>query len=158
MKRLLLIVLLPAALAVSGFAVYRLQEPKTLAAEDFRAVLKELNLKSEEEKDEEGKTTFLITKGEDVVDLFQYGGTGDVASSIQIRVAYEVESKPKLEVLNAWNRDRRYTKAYLGSEGEVVLEQDLDLATGVDKAAVKKFIKDFMDAMPTFQKEIEESQ
>lgn len=40
-------------------------------------------------------------------------------------------SKPDLGTINTWNRDKRFSRAYLDAEGDAVIEMDLDLVQGV---------------------------
>lgn len=138
---------------LAGFAS-NLFEEKTIPASDLRTILKDLKYTIEEEKDEEDKTFFVIEKDDAAVVLYQYGGEGDVASSIQLRAVMEIDPDDELLLpkLNAWNAVERYTKAYTDGEEAMMLEQDLDLAAGFDKDAIKKYVKDFMEALPKFQK------
>ncbi len=141
---------------LAGFAGALLEE-KTIPAGDLRTILTDLKLKTEEEKDEEEKTFFMIETDDATVVMYQYGGEGDTASSVQLRAIMEADADDELLLpkLNAWNAVERYTKAYTDGEGGVMLEQDLDLAAGFDKGAIKKYVKDFMDALPKFQKMME---
>ncbi len=41
--------------------------------------------------------------------------------------------KPDLESINAWNRDKRFGKAYLDSELDAVIEWDVNLEYGVTR-------------------------
>ena len=43
------------------------------------------------------------------------------------------DNKPTLEVINAWNRDKRFGKAYLDSDLDAVIEFDLNLVHGVTR-------------------------
>lgn len=44
-----------------------------------------------------------------------------------------LDNKPTLEVINAWNRDKRFGKAYLDSDLDAVVEFDLNLVHGVSR-------------------------
>lgn len=39
--------------------------------------------------------------------------------------------KPDLSVINSWNRDKRFGRAYLDEMGDAVVEMDVDLVKGV---------------------------
>jgi hypothetical protein len=43
------------------------------------------------------------------------------------------DNKPTLDVINAWNRDKRFGKAYLDSELDAVIEFDVNLEHGVSR-------------------------
>lgn len=40
-------------------------------------------------------------------------------------------AKPSLDVINDWNRDKRFSRAYLDEVADAVVEMDLDLVQGV---------------------------
>lgn len=40
-------------------------------------------------------------------------------------------SKPTLEVINTWNRDKRFSRAYIDEVGDAAVEMDLDMVAGV---------------------------
>lgn len=40
-------------------------------------------------------------------------------------------SKPDLAVINSWNRDKRFSRAYLDEVGDAAVEMDLDMVAGV---------------------------
>lgn len=60
------------------------------------------------------------TDGEDCEDLNFYAGFAD--------------TNPGLEVINSWNRDKRFARAYLDHEDDACVEMDLDLVEGVSAA------------------------
>lgn len=151
----LLIILPILAFGLFGFN----QDSKTdkqFTADEIRDVLKSANLKFEEEADPEGKTMFTIGDEDEVqVELYQYGGDGDVATSLALHVEFEApDGKVPTEAINDWNRDMRWTKTYATEEDAIALEEDLDLAAGVSKDVVKKYIVDFMKTLPEFEEHI----
>jgi len=44
-----------------------------------------------------------------------------------------LDNKQTLEVINAWNRDKRFGKAYLDSDLDAVIEFDLNLEHGISR-------------------------
>jgi hypothetical protein len=42
-----------------------------------------------------------------------------------------LDLKPSMDVINSWNRDKRFGKAYLDADGDAVIEMDLNLEHGV---------------------------
>lgn len=44
-----------------------------------------------------------------------------------------LDVKPDLETINAWNRDKRFGKAYLDSDLDAVIEWDVNLEYGVTR-------------------------
>lgn len=153
MKRFLIPFLLLACVLPLGLGwVHSADDDKVLTAGEIRTILDDVKIKYDEEKDDEDKTFFVLKLEEDTkVLLYQYGGgEKDQCSSLQLVFAVEGDDSIKVDKMNSWNRDERYTKAYLDDEKNIFLEQDMDLSAGFDKAAVRKFVKDFVKILPEF--------
>ncbi len=153
MKKQVLLSVALAAVAISAVSGWvpanQVDEDKTISAGDVKDVLKDLKLEFTEEKDDEEKTMWTIkTKEGATVLLFQYGGKGDTGSSLSMSAAFAEEAE--WEAINAWNRDKRFTKAYTIGDERVVLEGDLDVSVAPSKAVVKKFVDTFVKAVPSF--------
>lgn len=155
MKRSIFTAVLPAVLLpfALGWVTTREDDSKYISADEIRTMLKDMKMEFKESKDEEDKTLFEISKDDDTILLFQYGGEGDKGSSVQLRATFEVEDED-LEMLNNWNYSRRYTKCYSDGDGSAMLEQDLDLEAGFEKSQLKKFIGDFIKTVPEFADEL----
>lgn len=50
------------------------------------------------------------------------------------------------EKMNEWNRSHRFTRAYRDSDGDPVLESDIDFTGGVTEANIKAWIKIFRNS------------
>ena len=48
-----------------------------------------------------------------------------------------LDLKPKQEDINSWNRDKRFGKAYIDTDGDAVVEMDLNLEHGVSSDNLK---------------------
>ena len=56
---------------------------------------------------------------------------------------------------NAWNKDHRFSRAYVDEEGNIWLESELDLSGGVSLVAVRAFLGLFRDhSLPDFMAHI----
>lgn len=53
------------------------------------------------------------------------------------------DSPVGLKQINAWNRDNRFSRAYLDRDGDPIVEAELDLAGGVTIARIKDFVRTF---------------
>ncbi len=153
-KKSLSLVLGMTALAVVGLSGWvpaaMADEDKTMPAGDIRQVLADMGAKAEEKKDDEGKTFFMVkSKDGNGFLVFQYGGKGDLSTSISVSAPFEM--KPELEKLNNWNKDTRYTKVYSAGEDTVVLEADLDVSVAPSKAVLQKFLVTFDKAITKFK-------
>jgi hypothetical protein len=60
-----------------------------------------------------------------------------------------------LATVNAWNRDKRFSRAYLDNEMDPVVEAELDLAAGVTIGRIRDFIQTFGQlSLPDFVAEV----
>jgi hypothetical protein len=74
---------------------------------------------------------------------------------LTLSAGFTLEEPPGLDLLNAWNRDRRFSRAFLDEEGAVWVESDLDLTGGVSLGAVKAFLELFAEEiLPGFMEHI----
>ncbi|MFC1660765.1 YbjN domain-containing protein [Gemmatimonadota bacterium] len=70
------------------------------------------------------------------VQFYFYSG----GESIQFHWA-AAGTKATMEKVNKWNKEKRFSCAYLDEDGDPHLELDLDLEGGVTEEAVRRFIK-----------------
>lgn len=63
--------------------------------------------------------------------FFGCNGSGAQCRSIQFRAAWETDGAHSPAALNAWNRDKRFAKAYLDQVEDPILEMDVNLFEGV---------------------------
>ena len=70
--------------------------------------------------------------------------------SLQLYVGFSMEKPLTLERINAWNREHRFSRAYLDLDGDPALEADLDLTGGVAKGAVLAFLDLFEESLRAF--------
>lgn len=64
-------------------------------------------------------------------------------------------TRSTLTTVNEWNRDMRWAKAYLDSEGDWTLEADFDIAPGVTEDAIYAFIELWMGTVDSFVEHID---
>lgn len=53
------------------------------------------------------------------------------------------EEPPALPIINEWNRTKRYSRAHVDSDGDAVIESDLDIRGGVTAKTIQNFVKIF---------------
>lgn len=80
---------------------------------------------------------FVLSDGESVQAYFGRTGT-----------------KARLADVNKWNKDKRYSRAYIDDDGDPVLELDLDMAGGVTAARIKDFISTVKLSVSLFSSEV----
>ncbi|PTM57031.1 YbjN domain-containing protein [Phreatobacter oligotrophus] len=70
--------------------------------------------------------------------------------SIQYRTLFRRNERFTLAFVNAWNYEKRFAKAYLDRDGDLVLEWDVDLDGGVSVAYVAETVSTFQAMLNTF--------
>ena len=68
------------------------------------------------------------------------------ATTVEVDTVFD-DVHPSLAAVNEWNRDNRFSRAYLEKDGSADLEDDLDLANGVSAEAFEGFIKTFRSSV-----------
>ncbi|MCU0625118.1 MAG: YbjN domain-containing protein [Gemmatimonadaceae bacterium] len=84
------------------------------------------------------KVALTITSGGESVYAY-FGRTGTRAT---------------LRAVNDWNRDIRYSRAYIDEDGDPVLELDLDLAGGVMPERIRDFLRTVRQSVSRFAAEV----
>ena len=63
--------------------------------------------------------------------VYFFGCTeGKACTTVQMRVGFDLPDGTTFEVMNAWNRDKRFAKAYVDAENDPYLEMDINLDFG----------------------------
>lgn len=79
----------------------------------------------------------------------------DRCGVLSLSAGLTLEEPPDLERINQWNRERRFSRAYLDDEGAAWVESDLDLTGGVSLGAVQAFLELFAEeVLPDFMDHI----
>lgn len=105
---------------VTGNDIQRVQE----LAQAYGAV--------ERRQDDDG--TWLRTEFDGLVYTISFLNCNDQnlnCTSVQFRAWWTTEGRITLEQVNQWNRDRRFSAAYLDSNNNATIEWDMTLAGGV---------------------------
>lgn len=64
------------------------------------------------------------------------------------------DSKATLQHVNAWNKNKRYSRSYIADDDRVVLELDLGLEGGVSKARVIDYLKTCRVSLGSWAQEV----
>jgi hypothetical protein len=75
-------------------------------------------------------------------------------NGFQLYSGFQTDGKVSLDRINVWNREKRFSRAYLDSRDDAVLESDLDLEGGVSDAAIDEFIRTYRGSLRGFVKHI----
>ncbi|RTG95740.1 YbjN domain-containing protein [Thermus scotoductus] len=125
---------------------------KGLTPAEVEGILKQAGLAYEKTDAQEFRLEMAgLTKVWLYLDFCQEGRCGVLTLS----AGFTLDEVPDLEAVNAWNRDRRFSRAFLDEEGTVWVESDLDLTGGVSLGAVRAFLDLFAEEiLPDFMDHI----
>ena len=128
------------------------QAPKvvtSLTLEEMEAILKEAGYRYERVK-KDAELFFLLRLGGLKAGLFLMDCKEGRCGSLQLYAGFNMEKPPTLEWINAWNREKRFSRAYLDKDGYPVLESELDLEGGVTQRAIISFLETFEISLSRF--------
>lgn len=60
-----------------------------------------------------------------------------------------------LNRINEWNREKRFSRAYLDKDGDAIIEADLDFEGGVTSETLLRFIAIYVQSVESFSDHIE---
>ncbi len=123
-----LIAAFAATLLFAGTAnaqMVRAQDPSSVAS-----ALRNMGYKAEMTKDDSGDPLIKSSSGGSTFAIFFFGCTKNVdCRTIQFFAGY-TDKKPTLSVINDWNANKRFGRAYISSSGSARVEMDVDLDDG----------------------------
>ncbi len=92
---------------------------------------------------------FKIKTGEDslLVVLFNKG------ENMQLYAGWR-DTAVSLTRINEWNRDKRFSKAYVDKDGDPCIESDIDLTGGLTEENVHEWIRTYRRSLTSFQEHI----
>ncbi|MDP2803909.1 MAG: YbjN domain-containing protein [Phreatobacter sp.] len=81
-----------------------------------------------------------------------YACTDEGCQSIQYRTVFRRHERFTLAFVNAWNLEKRFAKAYLDSDGDLILEWDVDFDGGVTVGFVSESVATFQTMLTAFDR------
>lgn len=81
-------------------------------------------------------------------------GEGPDYPSIQLHAGFSAAADP--DAVNAWNRDNRFGRAFLDTEGDPILQYDLDLEGGATERTFQEFVRTFRALLEDFSETVVE--
>jgi len=116
-----------AAAATPTFAANVTADNPAALAEVLRA----MGYRAELTKDDQGDPKIVSATGGSNFRIYFYGCTANLnCTSIQFAAGFDLTNGSTLEVMNAWNAAKRYSKSYLDAEQDPLIEMDVNLAFG----------------------------
>jgi hypothetical protein len=138
-----------AALALPG--VVSAAEVQATDPQSVAEALQQAGYRAQLSVDETGDPLILSSESGVTFRVFFYNCTDNTdCRTIQFYVGYS-DTDATLESVNAWNRDNRFGRAYLGDDGVVRLEMDVDLDDGgMSQALFEDNVEFWVSAMARF--------
>jgi len=85
--------------------------------------------------------------------VYLYNCEDGRCSDIQLRTAF-AGAGPSLDAMNDWNRAHRFTRAYRTSDGDAVLEMDINAEGGVTVGHISSLVPIWREAMSRYYFEL----
>jgi len=149
MRLLAVILAFSLAVAQGQTPVQVPQVVTSLTAGEMEAILREAGYRYE--RVEEGARVFFsLRMGGLRALLFLTDCRGGRCGSLQLFAGFSMRNPPTLERINAWNREKRFSRAYLDEDGDPALESELDLEGGVTRQAIISFLETFEISLSRF--------
>lgn len=129
-------------------------------AREVAAVMAEFGYEVELEVDDGGDPVLLSKVGETRFTIGFYGCNENpdafrrICSDAQYRASYDHPEAASLNLINSWNRDFRFGKAYVDSRGQPTIEMMLNLDGGFTKGYLRMFLKWWKIVLRDFEKHI----
>jgi hypothetical protein len=101
---------------------------------------------------ENNRTRLRTQIGNRRVTVFFYACNDGGCQSIQYRALFERNERFTLAFVNAWNYEKRFAKTYIDSDGDLVLEWDVDFDGGVSVGFVSESVQTFQTMLTAFDR------
>ncbi len=75
-----------------------------------------------------------------------------ICEDINFRVGFLI--KPTSDIINQWNKSKRFTRAYLDDEGDAIIEMDIILKGGISEANLSEIFSYWRLSLAGFIKHI----
>lgn len=118
-----------------------------ITASEVESILKELGFTGT--RIDEDDDVLVMMHGRTVLIIIGSGNGRQLRASVAF-----VGVDLGLEQVNAWNRDRILSKAYLDRDGDTILEAEVDLDGGVTVDRVKDWLHTFSFTIDLFVREV----
>jgi hypothetical protein len=122
----------------------------SLTPEEMEAILRAAGYRYERLQGTGKLVAFSLSMGNFLAALVLDDCRGGRCESLYLAVPFGMRNPPSLERINAWNREKRFSRAYLMDDGDPVLESNLSLTGGVTRETIVSFLKTFEVSLSEF--------
>jgi hypothetical protein len=122
----------------------------SLSSADMQELLDAMRLANSRAYGGPGGPAWQIQLGGFETVLFLDDCDSDQCGSVQMWAGFTPDGTVVLAQLNSWNKEHRFSRAYVSEDGVVHLESDLDMTGGVSLRAVVEQIRTFRASAGAF--------
>lgn len=113
-----------------------------LTATQIQDILKTTPLRFDQTEDDWGDPQFMIEIAGKEIILFTYKCKTGKCQDLRLYTYWRTGGKtPDYKILNKWNIEQRWTKSYVDSDNDIVLEVDIDIKDGITEQAILNMIE-----------------
>lgn len=130
----------------------RVEEPvlTRVTPKMVEAVLQGMGVSYQRSVDSQGDPMFSFKLSTYDVAMYSYDCNADGCASLRLFAGFRMDEPPTVEHINAWNRTKRFSTAYLDSEDDPCLDEDLIVNGGVTAGAIEQFILNYRTRLNEF--------
>lgn len=140
------VLVLTLSLASPAWAVRIFQG---LTVQEASEILSDMGYSTKRKTTSSGSPMISFRMEDLKVGMYFYSQRGSDYRSIQLAAGFAMSDKPSLDSINAWNRTKRYGRAYLDRVGDPMVEADMDVE-GVTQQAIEEFIRTFRTVLKAY--------
>ncbi|MDX2101124.1 MAG: YbjN domain-containing protein [Alphaproteobacteria bacterium] len=130
-----------------------------LTAEGIQALLRTQGLASRIGRDPTGDPMVTVDQvpgaAEMRVIFFQCAQTGCESATLWAYVRKRGSSL-SVQTANEWNRDQRWTRAYIDKDGDAVLEMDLNADGGIGRRSMEQLVRTYLSQLRAFSRKFDQ--
>jgi len=123
--------------------------------ENIADIIRAMGFQARMDKDGAGDPLIRSSSNGVAFQIEFYGCTDNAnCNSLRFYAGYDLRSGTTLDVVNQWNRDKRYLSAYLDDEDDPYLQMDINMAGGVSREAFESSLELWQSLKGEFEQRI----
>lgn len=128
-----------------------------VSPDSVERVLARMGLGYERTTDDDGDPKFAFPLGSYSASMYFYGcdDAGAACASVRLVSTFRLNEEPGLDLVNEWNRTKRFATAYRNSAGALSIDADFVAEGGTTLGALEDFILQFRDSIRGFTRHID---